>query len=599
MGKASSLRSRLTSYFQSPERLTAKTAQMVSEAERVEWIQVRNEHEAIMLEYNLIKLHRPRFNIALRDDKSYPYLALTKTDKWPRVRVVREAKRKGTKYFGPYANAGAIRETLGLAVRSCPVRTCTDSKFASHERLGRPCLLFHIEQCCGPCTGKVSKEQYDDLVGNIERLLDGRAQQLLAEMKDRMKQASSELRFEEAAKFRDRIATVETAMESQQMVSGAEEDFDLFGVHGDELEASIQVFRIRKGRMIGRKGFIFDKPDELSGRQVIEFALENTYADRSIEVPSRLYLPEMPEDEEGFVGFLSELRGEGKSPVKLLVPMRGDKRRLLETAVANAKDELFRARLRRGADLAKRSEALTELQSYLNLPCAPLRIECFDMSHLQGTDYVGSMVVTEDGIPKRSEYRRFKVRSNIGNDDYSAMREVLIRRLKHLVEVEAGKSSSGKLSRAPDLLVVDGGKGQLGVACEVVSSLGLVGRFSLASLAKKFEEVYVPEEPDPREIPRNSEALYMLQRLRDESHRFAITYHRNLRTKRMTASVLDDVDGVGAARKKRLIKHFGSVKVMKAASKEELLEIPWLPDSVGEAVYDRLHGLGEKATGFE
>ena len=586
VGKAKSLRSRLTNYFQ--VNLPLRTAQMVATAETVEWIQVRNDVEALLLENTLIKRHQPRFNIRLIDDKSYPFLAVTVSDEWPRPMVMRGARKKGVRYFGPYGHAYAIRETLDLLLRTFPVRTCSDNKFAHHQRLGRPCLLFHIEKCSGPCVGEVTKAQYDGYVDELLQFLEGDTDEVVVRLQTGMKAAADELEFERAARLRDRLAAVNKAIERQQMVADRNEDLDVIGVADDDLEAAVQVFHVRKGRVVGRKGFVMDKVEDLTPHELTGRILEGLYdPPPPIGMPKQVLVPWDPDDLDLYQRWLTDLRG---SAVTIRVPQRGEKRTLQETVANNAKQELVRHRLKRASDHNSRAKALNELQEALGLPEPPLRIECYDMSHLQGTDYVGSMVVMEDGPPKKSEYRRFKIKSGQGNDDFLAMEEVLTRRLTaYLAERKLPVSERGRFQYPPQLLLVDGGKGQLGVAIKVLAELGLDEEIPVASLAKRFEEVYVPGLSDPIRIPRQSEALYLLQRLRDESHRFAITFHRELRGKRMTSSALDGIAGLGETRKTRLTKELGGVKAVKIASLDELKAISWLPDAVAEAVYAKLH----------
>lgn len=592
VGKAKSLRSRLSNYF--VRNLPIRTAQMVASAESVEWIQVDNDVEALMLEYSLIKLHRPRFNIRLVDDKSYPFLAVTVGDEWPRPMVMRGAKRKGVRYFGPYGHAYAIRETLDLLLRTFPLRTCSDNKFGRHERLGRPCLLFHIEKCTGPCVGEVTQEHYRELVDELIDFLDGDTDTILKRLEAEMREAADELAFERAARLRDKLTSVRKAIEKQQMVAERNEDFDVIGIADDDLEAAVQVFFVRRGRVSGRKGFIVDKVEDLTPGELVSNVLEGLYYDEPpLGLPKTVLVPTEPDDVDLYERWLAETRA---SAVAIRVPQRGDKRTLQETVTRNAKEELTRHRLRRASDHNSRAKALNELQDHLGLPIAPLRIECYDMSHIQGSDYVGSMVVVEDGLPKKSEYRRFKIREVDQNDDFAAMEEVLTRRLTaYLAEREKpAEERPGRFAYPPQLLVVDGGKGQLSVAIRVLENLGLADEIPVASLAKRFEEIYVPGESDPIRLPRQSEALYLLQRIRDEAHRFAISYHRELRGKRMTKSALDDIPGLGPTRKKRLVKELGGVKAVKEADVETLRALPWLPDKVADAVYDKLHRAGRR-----
>jgi excinuclease ABC subunit C len=591
VGKARSLRQRLSNYFQAPRNLPPRTATMVATAETVEWIQVRNEVEALMLEYSLIKQHRPRFNIRLRDDKSYPFLAVTVGDEWPRPTVMRGRKRKGVRYFGPYGHAYAIRETLDLLLRTFPLRTCSDNKFRRHERLGRPCLLFHIEKCTGPCVGEIDHDAYQRLVDELIDFLDGDTETIVTRLERQMRDAASQLAYERAARLRDRLTSVRKAIERQQMVAERSEDLDVIGIAEDDLEAAVQVFFVRRGRVVGRKGFVLDKVEDLAPGELVGDVLEGLYDDPPLGVPKSVLVPSEPDDPELYVDWLSLLRG---SRVEVRVPQRGAKRELQATVTRNASEEFVRHRLRRASDHNARAKALNELQDALGLPEAPLRIECYDMSHIQGTDYVGSMVVMEDGLPKKSDYRRFKVRTVGGNDDFAAMEEVLTRRLTAYIDersLPVGERS-GRFSYPPQLLLVDGGKGQLNVAVRVLEDLGLDEEIPVASLAKRFEEVYVPGRADPVRVPRGSEGLYMLQRIRDEAHRFAITYHRQLRGKRMTKSVLDDIRGLGPTRKKRLTKELGGVAGVKRASLDELRALSWLPDEVAVAVYGKIHGDG-------
>ena len=592
VGKAKSLRSRLSNYFQNPRNLHSRTRQMVEMAETVEWMQVGNEVEALMLEYTLIQRHKPRFNVRYMDDKSYPFLAVTTVDEWPRAMVMRGKRKKGNRYFGPYGQAYAIRDTLDLLLRTFPIRTCTDNKFRHHERLGKPCLLFHIEKCAGPCVGEIEKAGYDELVAELLSFLEGDTDEVVQRLEAQMARASDDLEFELAAHLRDRLTAVRKAIEKQQMVFARNEDVDVIGVFDDELEAAVQVFFVRKGRVMGRRGFVVDKVEELDGPELVSRILERLYFDDNpIGWPKEVLVPELPDDPALYEEWLSELR---ESKVTIRVPQRGDKRKLHETVTQNAEESFTRHRLKRSSDHNSRARALNELQEYLGLPNAPLRIECYDMSHIQGTDYVGSMVVVEDGLPKKSDYRRFKIKTVDGNDDFAAMEEVLTRRFTaYLADRERPiEERDGKFAYPPQLLVVDGGKGQLTSAVRVLDDLGLRDEIPVISLAKQFEEVFVPGQSDSIKLPRQSEALFMLQRIRDESHRFAITFHRQLRDKRMTRSALDGIPGLGPTRKKRLAKELGGVNAVKAADLEMLKSLSWLPDDVAENVYRALHAPG-------
>jgi excinuclease ABC subunit C len=622
VGKAKSLRQRLNSYFQDPAGLAPRTAQMVSQADHVEWMVVGTEAEALLLEHSLIKQFQPRYNVRLKDDKSYPWLALTVSDEWPRPAVVRGRKRRGVRYFGPYPNTGAIRDTLDLLLRSFPVRTCSDTKFTRHQRLGRPCLLFHIERCSGPCVGAVDHEEYDRLVADLISFLGGDTGPLERGLATAMRQASAALEFERASVLRDKLEAVKAADAVRQMELERPEDLDVFGMSGDELEAAVQVFHVRSGKVVGRSALFVDKVEDLTEAELMERIVVDVYADAASGVPRQVLVPTMPADADAVSEYLAVQR---PGPVALRVPVRGPKRALLQTVEDNARDAFVRHRLQRTSDHNSRARAIESLQRELGLPEAPLRIECYDMSHLQGTDYVGSMVVFEDGLPKKSDYRHFRVATVPGNDDYAAMEEVLTRRLTSLLADEAqasadragpgttdgggpddgdhtGQSAAGSKAAGPDratsrrrfayppqLLLLDGGLGQLNVGVRVLASLGLTDRIPVASLAKSFEEVYRPGSSEPIRLSRQSDGLYLLQRLRDEAHRFAISYHRTLRGKRMTVGALDGVPGLGPKRRTRLIEHFGGLAALRNASTEELQGLSWLPGTVGAAVYERLH----------
>ncbi|MFM8564015.1 MAG: excinuclease ABC subunit UvrC [Acidimicrobiia bacterium] len=597
VGKATNLRSRVSSYFQDPVHLHPRTAQMVQTATSVEWVTVRNEVEALILEYSLIKAHHPRFNVRLRDDKSYPFLALTLDEVWPRAVVVRGSKKRGVRYFGPYPHAYAIRETLDLLLRTFPVRTCSAGKFNQHQRLGRPCLLFHIEKCSGPCVGEVDGARYRSMVDELCAFLDGETDEVVSRMEKEMADAAGALEYEKAARLRDRLAAVAKAVERQQIVGERSEDMDVVGIADDELEAAVQVFFVRKGRIVGRKGFILDKVENLSDAELVTRVVESLYGDEPpLGIPKMVVVPHEPVAAAVLEEWLGGQRG---TRVEVRVPARGDKRELLEMVARNAKEDFHRHRLRRSSDHNSRSRALSELQDLLGLPEAPLRIECYDMAHLQGTDYVGSMVVLEDGLPAKREYRRFRIKEVPGNDDFAAMEEVLRRRLTAYVderdrtlEGEDLPSKARKFAYPPQLLLVDGGKGQLAVAERVVRELGLESEIPVASLAKRFEEVYVPGRSEPVDVPRGSEALFMLQRIRDEAHRFANTFHREVRAKRMVGSALDGIEGLGDARRKKLLRTLGGVTAVKRATLEELIALSWLPESVARAVHARFHPEG-------
>ena len=582
VGKAKSLRKRLANYF-GPD-LTPRTRAMVNAADAVDWIVTPTEVAAIMVEYSLIHEHQPRYNIRLRDDKSFPYLAITRSQEWPRAMVMRGKRRKGVQYFGPFAHAYAIRQTLDLLLRTFPVRTCTDAKFGRHETSERPCLLFHIERCSGPCVGEVSAEEYSGYVDGLAAFLSGDTERITSRLSDEMSRSAAIQEYEVAARIRDQLSAVRRAMERQTLVGEARENFDVIGVAGDELETSLVVLNVRRGRITGRKTTIIDRVEDVSTAGLIGVLLEQLYGS---ELPPReVLVHELPENPDLWTAWLADRRG---SRVSLRVPQRGSKRRVLETAVTNAGEEFNRHRLRRHADHNARARALNNLQEALDLPEPPLRIECYDISTIQGSDTVGSMVVFEDGLPKKSDYRRFKVRSFEGQDDFAAMEEVLRRRFTaYLAERELPADERGRFAYPPSLVVVDGGAGQLGRAVLVLDELDL--NIPVVGLAKRLEEVYVPANPDPVTIPKGEEALYLLQRVRDEAHRFAVTYHRKLRGKRMVDSILDGVPGVGPVRKRALIRHFGSLKRIREASKDALAGV--VPDKVAENLYEALHPDG-------
>jgi excinuclease ABC subunit C len=579
VGKAKSLRKRLANYF-GPD-LTPRTRAMVDAADTVDWIVTPTEVAAIMVEYSLIHEHQPRYNIRLRDDKSFPYLAITRSQEWPRALVMRGKRRKGVQYFGPFARAYAIRQTLDLLLRTFPLRTCTDAKFGRHEASGRPCLLFHIERCSGPCVGEVTAEEYSGYVDGLAAFLSGDTEDITSRLSDQMSRSAAIQEYEVAARIRDQLGAVRRAMERQTLVGETRENFDVIGVAGDELETSLVVLNVRRGRITGRKTTIIDRVEDLSTAGLIGVLLEQLYGSES--PPREVLVHELPENTDLWTAWLADRRG---SRVSLRVPQRGSKLQVLETAVTNAREEFNRHRLRRHADHNARARALNNLQEALDLPEPPLRIECYDISTIQGSDTVGSMVVFEDGLPKKSDYRRFKVRSFEGQDDFAAMEEVLRRRFTaYLAERDLPADERGRFAYPPSLVVVDGGAGQLARAVLVLDELDL--NIPVVGLAKRLEEVYVPANPDPVTIPKGEEALYLLQRVRDEAHRFAVTYHRKLRGKRMVDSILDGVPGVGPVRKRALIRHFGSLKRIREASKDSLAGV--VPDKVAENLYKALH----------
>jgi excinuclease ABC subunit C len=592
VGKAISLRKRTASYFQPMRNLHPRTAAMVEASAALEWMLVSGEVEALQLEYNLIKQHRPRYNVRYRDDKSYPWLAVPLADEIPRPRVERGRKRKGTRYFGPYAHAYAIRETLDLLLRTFPMRTCSTGVFERQRRLGRPCILYDINKCSGPCVGHISPEDHRRIVEDFIVFMEGRTRPTLQRLEAEMREAAEQLNFELAARLRDQLASVRKAMERQQMVSSTAEDFDIAAFAEDDLEAAVQVFFVRRGRVVGRRGFVVDKVEALDTPALAATFVQQLYGGAD-EVPREVLLPVEPEGADALRAWLAGIRG---GPVDFRVPRRGEKRALLETVAANAREAFATHKLRRASDFDARARGLKELQEALDLPEAPLRIECYDISNLQGNQVVGSMVVFEDGLARKSEYRRFEIRSVEGQDDVASLHEVLTRRLARLASERAdpGVDDEGKRRKfayPPNLIVVDGGRPQLAAALEAVRA-SASPELPVVSLAKRMEEVYLPGSPDPVVIPRTSEALYLLQRVRDEAHRFAIGYHRKLRGRSMTRSVLDGIPGVGETRRRQLVRHFGSARKAAQASLEELEQVPGLGPQLAKVVYDHLHGAG-------
>ncbi len=579
VGKAKSLRSRVASYF--GVGLHPRTQAMVDNARTVDWILTESEVAALMLEYSLIKEHRPRFNVKLVDDKSYPFLAITRSHEWPRALVMRGKKRTGNEYFGPYAHTYAIRKTLDQLLRTFPVRTCSNAMFERQKAQGRPCLLYHIEKCSGPCIDAVSKEDYQGMVDGLASFLSGDTEGVLADLEVAMWEAAEREEFELAARYRDRQEDVRRAMLRQEVVTQKAEDFDLIAFHGDELETAFQVLNVRRGRVVGERSTIVDRVEVLTDAELMGRIVRQLYGDT--EPPREVLVSLMPDETELLTEWLTDLRGRN---VNLRVPKRGAKRRLMETASINAAEAFGRHRLGRQKDHNARAKALRSLQEVLGLTESPLRIEAYDISTLQGTNTVSSMVVLEDGLPRRNEYRRFRIRGVDGQDDFASMEETIRRRFTaYLAEQNKPVAEQGRFSYPPSLVVIDGGAGQLGRAVKVLDDLDL--DIPVIGLAKKMEEVYLPGRPEPIRIPRDAEALYLLQQVRDEAHRFANTYHQNLRSKSMVDSILDEVPGVGPKRKRDLVKHFGSLKRMRSATEAELGEI--LPETVAADLYAALH----------
>jgi excinuclease ABC subunit C len=585
VGKARSLRKRLSTYWGKP--LHPRTEAMVAASASVEWIVASTEVDALMLEFNLIQEHRPRFNIRYRDDKSYPYLALTVGERWPRAQVLRGAKRKNVRYFGPYGHAWAIRDTLDALTRVFPVRTCSNSFFDQRARAKRPCLYYDIGRCAGPCVPEVTGVTEESYRGHVEALgdfLSGNAKPVLQRLDREMKEAAERQEYEQAAKLRDQLGAARRAMETQEMVLTQPEDLDVIGFAEDDLEAAFQVFFVRRGRVMGRKGWVVDRVEELSREELVASFVRQLYMERQ-EVPPRVVVPAGPAGAEVLERWLSARRG---TKVGFAIPERGAKRKLAETVQQNATEAFHRHKLRRASDFGARSRALAELAERLGLEQAPLRIECFDISNLGPADTVASMVVFEDGLPKRSDYRRFEIRGVPGQDDFASMEETLRRRFARLLkERDEYAPKRRRFSYPPALVVVDGGRGQLAVASKVLADLGL--EIPHVGLAKRLEEVYFPDRPDPLLIPRSSEALFVLQHIRDEAHRFAITYHRAKRDRRALASPLDEIPGVGPARKKALLKRFGSLARLSRAEVGDIAQTRGIGPDLARAINQRLH----------
>ncbi|UNB49848.1 excinuclease ABC subunit UvrC [Mycolicibacterium sp. YH-1] len=604
VGKAKSLRSRLTSYFADISSLAPRTRQMVTTAGSVEWTVVSTEVEALQLEYNWIKEFDPRFNIRYRDDKTYPVLAVTLNEEYPRLFVYRGPRRKGVRYFGPYSHAWAIRETLDLLTRVFPARTCSAGVFKRHNQIGRPCLLGYIDKCSAPCVGRVSAEQHRAIVTDFCDFLSGKTDRLVRDMERQMSAAAEELDFERAARLRDNIGALRRALEKQTVVFGDGTDADVVAFADDDLEAAVQVFHVRGGRVRGQRGWVVEKsgePGESGPEKLVEQFLTQFYGDQAElggaadeatnPVPREVLVPVLPDNAEELGTWLSGLRG---SRVSLRVPYRGDKRALAETVQRNAQDALAQHKLKRAGDFNARSAALQSIQDFLGLADAPLRIECVDISHVQGTDVVASLVVFEDALPKKSDYRHYAIREAAGDgrsDDVASIAEVTRRRFaRHIADAERPLVAEGRSRRfayPPNLFVVDGGAPQVNAAAAVLEELGVTD-VAVIGLAKRLEEVWVPAEPDPVVMPRNSEGLYLLQRVRDEAHRFAISYHRSKRSKRMTASALDSVRGLGEHRRKALVTHFGSVARLKEASVEEITAVPGIGIATAKSVLEAL-----------
>ncbi len=611
VGKAKNLRARLSSYFQDIGNLHPRTATMVTTATSVEWTVVGTEVEALQLEYSWIKEFDPRFNVKYRDDKSYPWLAVTVSDEFPRVMVGRGAKRKGTRYFGPYGHAWAIRETVDILLRVFPMRSCSNGVFKRSSQIGRPCLLGYIDKCSAPCVGTISPEDHRAIVDDFCEFMAGRTRPFMKRIEQEMYAASDALDFEKAARLRDDLGAMNKALEKQAVVLGDGSDADVIALAEDPLEVAVQVFYVRGGRIRGQRGWVADRTDDGDTAALVEDFLLQLYAGVAPEdvrdaVPREILVPALPAEHATFEQLLSDLRG---AKVEIRVPQRGDKKALQETVARNATESLALHKTKRASDLTTRNIALGEIAEALELDEAPLRIECYDVSHIQGTEIVASMVVFEDGLARKGEYRRFVIKDQDGSDDVKAMHEVITRRFRRLLDEQArselrpGDPDAGtgpmlvdpdtgrprKFAYAPGLVVVDGGAPQVAAAQRALDELG-IDDIPVCGLAKRLEEVWVPGEEDPVILPRTSEGLYLLQRVRDEAHRFAITHHRNRRSKSMVESLLDDVPGLGEVRRRTLLRHFGSLRKLRAATVEEIAAVPGVGPRTASAIKEALDG---------
>ncbi|MFI5806992.1 excinuclease ABC subunit UvrC [Streptomyces sp. NPDC051561] len=597
VGKAKSLRPRLSSYFQDLANLHPRTRTMVTTAASVEWTVVSTEVEALQLEYSWIKEFDPRFNVKYRDDKSYPSLAVTMNEEFPRVQVMRGPKKKGVRYFGPYGHAWAIRETVDLMLRVFPVRTCSAGVFKNAERSGRPCLLGYIGKCAAPCVGRVTPEEHRELAEDFCDFMAGRTGTYLKRIEQQMMIAAEDMEYERAARLRDDIEALKRALEKNAIVFNDATDADLIALAEDELEAAVQIFHVRGGRVRGQRGWVTDKVENVDTAGLVEHALQQLYGEESGDaVPKEVLVPALPEDAAAVNQWLTVRRGAN---VSLRIPQRGDKKDLMATVQRNAQQALILHKTKRASDLTTRSRALEEIAEALGLDGAPLRIECFDISHLQGDDVVASMVVFEDGLARKSEYRRFEIKSFEGQDDVRSMHEVIGRRFRRYLQAKekTGEWVGGEVEQEaqedegrpkrfaypPQLVVVDGGQPQVAAARRALEELG-IDDVAVCGLAKRLEEVWLPDEDDPVVLPRSSEGLYLLQRVRDEAHRFALTYQRNKRAKRFRSGPLDEVPGLGETRRQALLKHFGSVKRLRSATIDQICEVPGIGRKTAETI---------------
>ena len=607
VGKAKNLRARLSSYFQDVGHLHPRTATMVTTGASVEWTVVGTEVEALQLEYSWIKEFDPRFNVKYRDDKSYPWLAVTLGDEFPRVMVGRGSKRRGTRYFGPYSHAWAIRDTVDTLLRVFPMRSCSNGVFKRSQQVGRPCLLGYIDKCVAPCVGHVTAEEHRRIVDDFCSFMAGQTRPFVRRIEREMYAASQEQDYERAARLRDDLGAIERALEKQAVVLGDGADADVVALAEDPLEVAVQIFYVRGGRVRGQRGWVADRVAEGESGDLVEGFLLQLYAGEDRDtIPREILVPALPPEAETLEALLSERRG---SRVRIRVPQRGDKRTLQETVARNAEQALALHRTKRASDLTTRNRALEEIQQALALPEVPLRIECFDVSNLQGSEVVAAMVVFEDGLARKSEYRRFVVRDVDGQNDVASMHEVVTRRFRRLLDeqsrsqqvvtedgpmlVDPDTGRPRKFAYTPALVVVDGGPPQVAAAQRALDGLG-IDDVPVAGLAKRLEEVWLPDDDQPVILPRSSEGLYLLQRIRDEAHRFAIGHHRSRRSKSMVESLLDDVPGLGEVRRKTLLKHFGSLRKLRAAEVDDIAEVPGIGPRTATAIKDAVAASGSR-----
>ncbi|WP_025777786.1 excinuclease ABC subunit UvrC [Brevibacterium sp. VCM10] len=570
VGKAKNLRNRLNSYFANPAALHPRTSTMVHTANSVEWTVVDTEVEALQLEWTWINEFNPRFNVMFRDDKSYPYLAITMNDEVPRAFITRGKRRKGVKYFGPFAQVWAIKDTLDLLLRAFPMRTCTAGVYRRAERSGRPCLLGYIDKCAAPCVGQISKGDHKDLARSISDFMSGNTGRFISHRQKEMASAAAELDYERAARLRDEISALQKVLDKSAVVLSVSADCDIFALVTEELEASVQVFHVRQGRIRGQRGWIIERSDDHTPAELTTDYLRQAYSGLDADaIPKEILVDTLPADLDSLEAWLSQQRG---SRVTVRVPERGEKKAALETVGKNAKEALVQHKLKRFSDLTTRSQALKEIQEHLDLAEAPLRIECIDISHTQGSNVVASLVVFEDGMAKKRDYRHFAIHGDAAADDTASMYDVVSRRFSRYLEQMTSEEPDERFGYRPSLLVVDGAGPQVAAATRALTDLGIVD-ISVVGLAKRLEEIWVPDDPFPVILPRNSEGLFLMQRLRDEAHRFAITYHRSKRAKAMTSSVLDEIPGLGESKRTALLRHFGSVKKVRAATAEEICEV--------------------------